>query len=945
MLTISGFAASAANFTITLGSTSYTNLTTNGVSVFSSVSKGSFDFYDEYGFIYSTTSTSPVYNSSFKLRVGTSSYSGNISTYISGLTSGVKYYVRSYVKDGSDYYYGAVSNFTTPKSPQNIYFSTTASKVYGDADYNPGATTSSGLSVNYSSSNTAVATVVSGIIHIVGAGSATITASQTGNSSYLEAPPMSQTLTVNKKAVTVTAVAATKTYGDADPLLAYTNTALANGDIFTGALSRTAGETTGNYAIGIGTLAPVNSGNYAITFTGADLTIAPKTINVTANMRKKHYGDPDPAFTYTADALPEGVAFTGELVREPGQNAGTYKIIQGSLALDANYAINFTGNDFYISERRLDITADNTKKFAGGADPVLTYTINEGSLLAGDNFSGSLEREAGEEPNSYAITQGSLTAGTNYNITFNPGVFTIEQEVIPVTVSAVAVSKTFGDADPVFTYTNDRGLTEADFSGALDRAPGENAGTYKIDVGTLQITNPAYKLVFAGADLTIAPKTINVTANMRKKHYGDPDPAFTYTADALPEGVAFTGELVREPGQNAGTYKIIQGSLALDANYAINFTGNNLNIVPLGLTVIADALGKIAGDADPALTYAITDGSLIDGDALAGVLVREPGEEPGTYRIEQGTLTAGANYNLYFESNVFSIAPKVLPQLSGFSASKGTLVPAFDPAVTNYTLFLGNEVSRVSFTLFVPDISYTLSSGGGPLPPNLPTPTIPFPVGTTTMAATVTASNGANQTYYINVVRAASSNADLSNLALTANTTLNPEFNSSVTDYTAITNSDLIAVVPSLSDATARVTVNGSSVRNGDYSSLISLPFGTSTIRVDVEAAAGNIKTYRIAVTRTLSSVADLWSLTPSLGTMSPATFDKNVLKYTVVVPNSASSIKFDAYADKYATIKVNGALLNASNHRCHNIACWFYYCNHAGNRTRWHCENLHCYG
>ncbi|MGJ1345297.1 BspA family leucine-rich repeat surface protein, partial [Sphingobacterium spiritivorum] len=77
--------------------------------------------------------------------------------------------------------------------------------------------------------------------------------------------------TITKATLNIVAEAKTKTYGSADPALTYTVTGLANGDdqsIITGALTRTAGENIGTYAIEQGTLAV--SGNYDITYTGAD---------------------------------------------------------------------------------------------------------------------------------------------------------------------------------------------------------------------------------------------------------------------------------------------------------------------------------------------------------------------------------------------------------------------------------------------------------------------------------------------------------------------------------------------------------------------------------------------------------------------------------------------------------------------------------------------------
>ncbi|SFU20892.1 Putative Ig domain-containing protein, partial [Algoriphagus locisalis] len=70
-----------------------------------------------------------------------------------------------------------------------------------------------------------------------------------------------------------------KVFGAADPTLTYSANNFGNGDdesIFTGALSRQAGENVGAYAINIEDLSA--GGNYAINFTGADFEITPATI-------------------------------------------------------------------------------------------------------------------------------------------------------------------------------------------------------------------------------------------------------------------------------------------------------------------------------------------------------------------------------------------------------------------------------------------------------------------------------------------------------------------------------------------------------------------------------------------------------------------------------------------------------------------------------------------
>jgi type VI protein secretion system component Hcp len=81
---------------------------------------------------------------------------------------------------------------------QTINLTATNTKIIGDLDYSPASATS-GLTVQYASSNSAVATIVNGNIHIVGIGSTNITASQSGNSYYEAAPEVTQNLTINAR--------------------------------------------------------------------------------------------------------------------------------------------------------------------------------------------------------------------------------------------------------------------------------------------------------------------------------------------------------------------------------------------------------------------------------------------------------------------------------------------------------------------------------------------------------------------------------------------------------------------------------------------------------------------------------------------------------------------------------------------------------------------------
>ena len=78
-----------------------------------------------------------------------------------------------------------------------ITFGALSAVTYGDAPFTLTATASSGLTVAYTSSNPAVATIDGSTVTIVGAGSTTITASQVGDATYAAATPIPRALTVN----------------------------------------------------------------------------------------------------------------------------------------------------------------------------------------------------------------------------------------------------------------------------------------------------------------------------------------------------------------------------------------------------------------------------------------------------------------------------------------------------------------------------------------------------------------------------------------------------------------------------------------------------------------------------------------------------------------------------------------------------------------------------
>ena len=176
-----------------------------------------------------------------------------------------------------------------------------------------------------------------------------------------------------------------------------------------------------------------------------------------------------------------------------------------------------------------------------------------------------------------------MSAGSNYSIVYA----STNLSVIPrsLTVAAETKSKVYGDSDPTLTYTHGTLVnndTSSVFTGSLSRVVGENVNSYAINQGTLS-AGSNYTIAYAGANLSITPAPLSVTADAKTKNVGQADPPFTFQVSGLKfsdtVATVVTGSLTRIPGEIAAVYNILQGSLAVGSNYALAYFGSTLTII------------------------------------------------------------------------------------------------------------------------------------------------------------------------------------------------------------------------------------------------------------------------------------------------------------------------------------------------------------------------------
>jgi uncharacterized delta-60 repeat protein len=120
---------------------------------------------------------------------------------------------------GGDNNYNAAPQMTDTvagqKATQTITFNPLANKTFGDPDFTLNAATDSSLNVIFAAAGNCG--VAGGTVHVRGAGSCTITASQPGNSLYEAAQDVARSFSISKASQTINFDALPdKTFGDAD---------------------------------------------------------------------------------------------------------------------------------------------------------------------------------------------------------------------------------------------------------------------------------------------------------------------------------------------------------------------------------------------------------------------------------------------------------------------------------------------------------------------------------------------------------------------------------------------------------------------------------------------------------------------------------------------------------------------------------------------------------
>ncbi|MEZ4660461.1 MAG: multicopper oxidase family protein [Caldilineaceae bacterium] len=324
------------------------------------------------------------------------------NTTISGFTTvqdeDIVYYNNgtwSIYFDGTAAGLGASGNldidaFSLPAAaqPQTITFGALANKTFGDADFNVSATASSGLPVSFAASGNC--TVSGTLVHLTGAGSCTITASQAGNSSYQAAPNVAQGFTIAQGSQTITFnPLPNKTTADPDfTVTASASSGLAVSFAATGDCTVTGALVHLTGAVGSCTITASQAGD--ANYTAAANVQQSFTIAAFAGVDL--YAVSGTTTLGTQNVTVWGYNYTGAAATQPG--GPTFVVNQGDTVaivlhnqLTVNTGLLFQGQDMIPD--RTGVAAGGAKTYSFTANKPGTYLYGAG-LLPNAQYQGAM---------------------------------------------------------------------------------------------------------------------------------------------------------------------------------------------------------------------------------------------------------------------------------------------------------------------------------------------------------------------------------------------------------------------------------------------------------------------------------------------------------------------------------------------------------------------------
>ncbi len=548
-------------------------------------------------------------------------------------------------------------------------------------------------------------------------------------------------------------------------------------------------------------------------------------------------------------------------------NANLSGLALSAGTLSPSFAAGTTSYTATVSNATANLTVTPTAADSGATIKVNGATVTSGSA------SGSIALSVGDNTITTVVTAGDGETTKTYTVTVTRAA-SANADLSGLALSAGTLSPTFAAGTTSYTATVSNATT------SLTITPTVADATATVTVN--------------GATVTSGSASGSIALNV-----GDNSITTIVTAQDGSTTKTYTVIVTRAPSANANLSALSLSAGTLTPTFAAGTTTYTATVsnATTGLTITPTT-------ADATATVTVNGSSVTSGNASSTIPL-SVGDNTITTIVTAQDGTTSKTYTV-----TVTRAPSSNANLSALALSAGTLSPTFAAGTTSYTATVSNATTSLTATPTVADANATVTVNGTAVTSGNASGSIALAVGDNTVTVVVTAQDGTTtKTYTVVVTRAASSNADLSQLTLSAGT-LSPTFDAAATSYTATVAYAVssLTITPTAAEGTATITVNGDAVASGSASSALPLTVGDNTVSVVVTAGDGvTTRTTTVTITRQPSSNTDLAGLALSTGTLTPA-FDPATTSYTATVPNATASLSVTVtVSDTNATLTING--------------------------------------
>ncbi len=329
----------------------------------------------------------------------------------------------------------------------------------------------------------------------------------------------------------------------------------------------------------------------------------------------------------------------------------------------------------------LTVTANDTLRSYDGVPFTGGNGVRYSTTYTSSLISGTLEYDGTSQgaidTGTYSLTvSGLYSTQLGYAIDFEPGSLRIDPKKLSLAGLSVENKTYDGTTDATFSgsasldpdgiltgesvsLTGTASATFADKNVGSDKEVfvtgyslfGDDASNYSIDSATFTADITTKSLTIT--DVTASDKVYDATTTATLT-------SGTLTGVVTGDAVTLTKGTGTFANANVGTDKTVTAKgYAISGTSATNYvlaaqpSGLKADITTYPITVIARDTSKVYGASDPVFPYSAT--ALLGKDKWSGALSRKTGTQVGTYDILIGTLDAGDNYEISFNSAIFSI--------------------------------------------------------------------------------------------------------------------------------------------------------------------------------------------------------------------------------------------------------------------------------------------------